>query len=217
MAKTKQQGWVIARVPSGVFKTHDEISTPIIGYEWDDESGERVKIRGKGPHCYCPVEIKLVAKNQFTKLKSERRTHRPWPSFPGYLFIQDPEPSLIAALRDRGLVYGLIPDVPTSQNGYVPGPLRLSNRAINLMRSKYGAEYDPVTGAGHQTTVDPKSLMRPGCEYGAGDYVLSDDPAWFGHKMLCVEVLDTKARFICQMFGIDHAVEAPLGEMRKAG
>lgn len=213
----KQDGWVIARVPSNKeFKFHDMVSRPVIGYGYDDK-GEQYSKHGTGPHCYTPVEVKLVAKNQWTRIKSERRTHRPWPMLRGYVFVQEPEPRLIADLRERGLCYGLIPDVPTRQNDYVPGPLRLSNRAINHMRARYQCEYDPVTGAGHQTTVDPKALMRPGYEYGEGDYVLADDPAWIGHKMLCVEVMDTTARFICQMFGIDHPVELPLGDLRKAG
>jgi len=219
MAKSKRNsvgGWVIARVPSNTeFKLHRDISRPVTGYDWDD-NGKRVEIRGKGPACYTPAAEKLVQKNQWNRIQRKERTVRPFPLLPSYIFIRNPPHDMIAELIERKRIYGLIPDVPRASNNYEPGPLLLTDRAINHMRARYGCEYDPDTGAGHQTTMDPKAHMQPGYEYDAGDYVVSDDPAWMGHRLLCVEVMDTRARVICKMFGIDHSVDVPLGELRKA-
>ncbi|MGB6230827.1 MAG: hypothetical protein WBF53_11975 [Litorimonas sp.] len=223
-AAAGQAGWVIARTAAGrEFTLHDAVARPKTGYRWRAEPTDhgpdrfREPIHGDGTPCYTPVEMRLAKKNQYTDKKRERRTQRPHPALRGYVFIRDPEPVLVSHFRDRGVILGLIPGVPTAANGYAPGPLLLSDRAIQTLRARYQTEYDPETGAGHTVTLDPRSLMRPGYEFAAEDYVLSDDPAWIGHKLLCVEVLDTTARVVCRLFGIDHEVEVGLGELRKAG
>lgn len=211
-----EKGWVIARGPSNRgFTLHNEISRPLLGYFHDpvNRDDERKPRYGKGPHCYTPVDIRLVKKNQYTALKRENRTEKPVPLFSGYTFIQAPEPSLIRDLKGRGAIYGLIPD-PRSSLGH---PIVLGQRAIDLMRNKYQAEYDPVTGAGHQTSVNPKAAMLPGYEYEVGDMVVTDDPAWIGRRMLCVEVMDTTAKVIVNMFGIDMEATVSLDGIRKAG
>jgi len=210
------KGWVIARGPSNKgFKLHDMISRPILGYFWDEVDGKAVKAPryGTGPNCYTPVDFRLAAKNQYTAKKREARTEKPIALFAGYTFIQDPEPHLIRDLKDRGAIYGLIPD-PRSHLGH---PIILTQRAIDMMRNKYQAEYDPRTGAGHKTSVNPNAAMIPGYEYAVGDYVESDDPAWMGYRLLCVEVTDTTAKVILNMFGFDMEATVSLDGVRKAG
>lgn len=208
------KGWVIARGPSnGGLKLHDMIERPLLGYIRNKETEEREPQYSKGPSCYTPVDITLVAKNQYTALKRENRTERPVALLSGYTFILGPEPKLIRGLKARGLIYGLVPD-PRSFDG---SPIVLSQHAISLMRNKYQAEYDPKTGAGHQTSVNPKAAMIPGYEFDVDDYVMINDPAWAGHKALCVSVLDTKAKFLLNMFGIDMEVELEVDKVRKAG
>lgn len=210
-------GWVIARGPSNKgFDLHNMVERPLLGHFWDVSEDEEISVRapryGKGPSCYTPVDMHLVAKNQYTALKRENRTERPVPLFSGYTFIRGPEPRLIRDLMDRGAIYGLIPD-PRCALG---SPIVLTDRAIQLMRNKYQAEYDPKTGSGHVTSVNPKAAMIPGYEYDIGSYVISDDPAWLGHKMVCVEVLDTTAKVIIKLFGVDMEMAVPINSVRKA-
>ena len=202
---------VIAKGQSGKeFKLHDRISRPRLGY--DRVGNERVPMYGTGPHCYTPVDIRLCKKNQYTDKKGEGRTERPIPLMAGYTFIQDPSYALIRDLREQGRIYGLLPD----PRGEQYGPYVLTQRGIDLMRSKYGSEYDPVTGAGHSVVVKPEAFMRHGYEFKAQDYVVTDDPAWIGHKMLCVQVLDTTARMLISAFGGQHEVEMKISNLRKA-
>lgn len=223
IAEPGQAGWVIARVPSNrEFTVHQAVSRPLKHHIWRAEPLSegpgrfREPVYDKGPACYCPVRITLTKKNQFTDLKQEPMTERPFPIYKGYLFIKDPSYPLIERLRERSLCYGLVPGIPMARNNYKPGPLRLTQKAIDRMRDRFRAEYDPETGAGHRTTSRPEAYMNPGYEYQAQDYVHSDDPAWQGHRLHCVEVLDKTAKVICQMFGIDHEVEVPLSSLRKA-
>lgn len=203
--------WVIAKGPSGQeFRLHDQISQPLMGYKGSGDF--RKAVHGKGPHCYTPVDIRLCKKNQFTDKKGEQRTERPFPLMSGYTFIQSPSPRLVHDLKERKSIYGLLPD----PRGEDHGPYVLSQRAIDLMRAKYGAEYDPKTGAGHVTVAKPEAFMRAGGEFTANDYVVTDDPAWIGHKMLCVKVLDTTARVIINAFGGEHAVSLKISTLQKA-
>lgn len=207
-------GWIIARCPSNSnFTLHKEISRPIVGYEYRDEA--RHPVYGKGPACYNPVRIKLVAKNQYTKQKNEARTEIPLALLPGYIFIRDPDPKLIQGLIDRKRIYDVIPAPARKSNNFEPAPLRLSQAAITLMRDRYGAEFDVDTGAGHRVTTDPRARMQAGYEFEVGDYVLSDDPAWQGHQLRVTAILDRTARVICSMFGINHEVEVDLWGVRK--
>lgn len=209
------KGWIIARGPSnGNFALHNAISRPIIGYYWDDER-TRLPQYGKGPACYTPVDITLKAKNQYTRKKNEPRSELLRPKFPGYTFILDPDLSLIRDLIDRKKIYDLIPAPARASNNYEPEPLRLSQSAIMLMRDRFQDEYDPVTGSGYRVSIDPKARMQPGYEFEVGDYVLSGDPAWEGHKLKCIGIADRKARVICEMFGIDHEVDVDIGGLRK--
>ena len=212
--------WIIARLPSNLsFPVHTEISRPLLRYDWEMIDGQAVRVerRGVGPNCYQPVDMVLCKKNQYTDKKREARTERPKACFAGYLFIQAPDTRLMADMIDRGRIYGFIPDIPRAENGYEPGPLRLKQRAIDLMRKKYDAEFDVDTGGGHRVSVSPKALMQPGYEFEGGDMVVTDDPAWSGHKLKCMSVLDTKAKVICRLFGIDHTIEIDLRNLRKAG
>lgn len=214
-----RKGWVIARVPSNrEFTVHTEVSRPTLDHVWSGSKTDRVRtpIYGQGPECYTPIEYRLARKNQYTRKKRERRTEKPFPIIRGYIFIQDPDTALVANLIERKMCYGLIPDIPKADNNYEPGPIRLTQRAIDHYRARYRHEFDPKTGAGHRSTADTRARMIPGFEFEKGDYVMADDPAWLGRRFQCVEVLDTTARVILSAFGVNHALEFRIDEVRKA-
>tara|TARA_R110002012_G_scaffold148639_1_gene307540 strand:+ start:4301 stop:4906 length:606 start_codon:yes stop_codon:yes gene_type:complete len=196
--------WVIARGPANKeFKLHDHISRPKLGYE--RIGNKRIMKYGRGPHCYTPVEMRYY-------IKGDIPTERPIPLMSGYTFIQDPSYKLIEALREQGRIYGLLPD----PRGADYGPYVLSQRAIDLYRAKYETEYDPDTGSGHKVVVKPEAFMQKGYEFEPEDYVVTDDPAWIGHRLFCIDVLDTTARVLISAFGGQHEVEMEIRNLKKA-
>ena len=204
--------WICARHPSNSgFKLHDHIARPLLGYFYEPDTETKEPRYGKGYPCYTPVDIVLASKNQYTALKRENRTEKPVAIFSGYTFIRDPSPSYMRILKDRGWIYSVLPNPLNPEQ-----PALFTQRAIDLMRNKYGAEYDPETGAGHITSANPQAAMIPGYEYEEGEYVISDDPAWMGHKLLCTKVLDTQATVMFKMFGFDMEANVPLSALRKA-
>ena len=176
------------------------------------------------PVC-CMVEASLRHRNGYDKHKGEARTTYARPVLRGYVFaaLDTPQDPVLAALRDRGLVLGVMgrmdPDAGDLR------PVRLTDAAVGLFRDMHASDavmdYDRFirlaeSSAGDDPLIRRRARMATGLEFDVGDAVSLQRGAAPPMRVIAFTAHDTCARVLYRLFGKDVVQDVPIEKLRRA-